>query len=385
MVEGAALEKLYGPKAHRGFESHLFRQIMKILILYTSTGLGHKKIAENIGGVLSGQHEVDLKNLFDVEPGALVDYGQRIYFWILSYWPELWDFFYTNRIFLKLTLPLRTVVAGFKAKRVQELLKNNHYDFVISTHTNASAIVSYLKQKGLYNGKFVIAFSDFHLHPYWLYDNADYYLANIDEQKEEMINRGVAGERIAVCGITLPEPTTVDAAAARLKFGLNEKDKVILIMAGSRGTGMYSETVAELQKTGAHLFVFCGTNEKIKQSLQKQFGANSKIHIIGWSDNLAEYYAVADIAVTKPGGLTIAECLLHGLPALISHYLPGQERMNLEYLTDRQLVMPELVDLYGIAADELQTGIFRGALKSNPNVSVVVQHGSTVKAAISGL
>lgn len=26
MVEGAALEKLYGSKAHRGFESHLFRQ-----------------------------------------------------------------------------------------------------------------------------------------------------------------------------------------------------------------------------------------------------------------------------------------------------------------------------------------------------------------------
>ena len=29
VVEGAALEKLYGSKAHHGFESHLFRQSLK--------------------------------------------------------------------------------------------------------------------------------------------------------------------------------------------------------------------------------------------------------------------------------------------------------------------------------------------------------------------
>src|SRR5258708_479577 len=139
---------------------------MKILVIYTSTGLGHKKIAENIAAVLNDQHEVQLVDLFDVEPSALVSGGQAIYYWILNYWPELWEFFYSNKIFLKLTLPWRTTIASFKAGKVSQLLDKGKFDLVICTHTNASAIISYLKHKASYMGKFVVAFSDFHLHPY---------------------------------------------------------------------------------------------------------------------------------------------------------------------------------------------------------------------------
>jgi processive 1,2-diacylglycerol beta-glucosyltransferase len=44
--------------------------------------------------------------------------------------------------------------------------------------------------------------------------------------------------------------------------------------------------------------------------------------------------AVADLAITKPGGLTTSECLVVGLPMLVISPIPGQEERNADYLLE---------------------------------------------------
>jgi processive 1,2-diacylglycerol beta-glucosyltransferase len=41
---------------------------------------------------------------------------------------------------------------------------------------------------------------------------------------------------------------------------------------------------------------------------------------------------VADLLITKPGGLTIAEALSAGLPMILSHPIPGPEERHVRYL-----------------------------------------------------
>ena len=43
----------------------------------------------------------------------------------------------------------------------------------------------------------------------------------------------------------------------------------------------------------------------------------------------------ADIIVTKPGGMTTAECLAKGLPMVIVSPLPGQEARNTDFLLEK--------------------------------------------------
>jgi len=358
---------------------------MKILVLYTSAGYGHKKIGENIAEVLKTEHQVDLLDLFSFAGGKTAEWGTTIYLKLLEFLPGLWEFFYTNSVFLNIAMPWRTYFARFKAIKVANLLINKHYDAVICTQVTASAIVSYLKQKKLFNGKFVIAFSDFHLHPFWLYDNADLYLANIPEQKEQMVARGVAGDKIFVCGITLPRLHEVDKSVVRGDFGLGEGDKTILVLGGGRGLGIDTKTIDELSKVDAKLIIVCGQNEELRQRLEKFYNNKLNIRVLGFVDYLPSLYAIASIVVTKPGGLTIAECLQHKLPILISSFIPGQERLNYEYLWDKNLIMPEIVDLYGPVADELKTGAFAEALNTNPILDIIVQDGSAVKQAIKSL
>ena len=150
----------------------------KILILYAAIGLGHKSIAENIAFHLTrAGYEAKPMDVQKTQGGTLAKAGKVFYQWMIQAWPGLWDFFYNTKWFINLTLPGRIKVAAKNHSEILNVLQAFSPDMVICTHTTASAIMSYIKQQGLYRGVFAIAFSDFHLHPYWLYQNADAYLA----------------------------------------------------------------------------------------------------------------------------------------------------------------------------------------------------------------
>src|SRR5579864_5292236 len=147
----------------------------KILILYASIGQGHKSIAENIGFYL--REDGLLVEFFDVQKaqeGFLTRFGTKLYQLLVQKFPGVWDWLYNTRWFISATLPFRTLVASFNYKNVLGIIDGFNPDVVISTHTTASAIISYLKQQNVYHGKFGIAFSDFHFHRYWLYKGADF-------------------------------------------------------------------------------------------------------------------------------------------------------------------------------------------------------------------
>jgi processive 1,2-diacylglycerol beta-glucosyltransferase len=54
----------------------------------------------------------------------------------------------------------------------------------------------------------------------------------------------------------------------------------------------------------------------------------------GFTTRIERIMAAADIAVTKPGGLTTSECLAMGLPMLVNSPIPGQEDRNCDYLLE---------------------------------------------------
>ena len=45
--------------------------------------------------------------------------------------------------------------------------------------------------------------------------------------------------------------------------------------------------------------------------------------------------ACADLAITKPGGLTVSECLAVRLPMILISPIPGQEERNADYLMEQ--------------------------------------------------
>jgi processive 1,2-diacylglycerol beta-glucosyltransferase len=339
----------------------------RILILYNSIGLGHKSIAENIGYYLDQDgYEVKLVDVLQVEGGRLTGMGAKVYNFFITKAPFIWSFLYLNNWLTSLFLPLRTKVASKNFENTKMLVENFNPGLIISTHTNASGIVAFLKQRGWYKGKFGIAFSDFHLHRYWLYDEADFYLINIKEQKQDMVALGIPAAKIFVCGMTLKPKPEIDALAVRQKLQIGSGDRVVLISSGSQGTGIDQELLEMLLgQPNTKALVICGKNTELFKYLSQKF-AGTNIITLGFYKPMDELYAIANIFITKPGGLSVAEALRFNLPVVVSHVLPGQEEMNFEYLEDKGLVMPESINLKTEILEELDSQSFHNDLLENP-------------------
>jgi processive 1,2-diacylglycerol beta-glucosyltransferase len=58
----------------------------------------------------------------------------------------------------------------------------------------------------------------------------------------------------------------------------------------------------------------------------------------------------SDIVITKPGGVTTAECLIKGLPMVVFEPIPGQETRNARYLMrhDAALIADDIDELCNV-------------------------------------
>lgn len=319
----------------------------RILILYTSIGLGHKYIAINIGYYLEqAGYEVKYHDVLKLQSGIMVSVGEWFHSLINRRFPFVWRWLYLSKIFSASTRWLRVPLAGSNCENVKQVIQEFHPDMVIATQTSASAPMAYLKRHGLYKGKFVIAFSDYHFHPYWEYKEADLYLTNIEEQKNALVKLGTDPKKISQIGITLKPQEQVDAQAVKQKLGLTGKS-IYLMSSGSLGIGfpesLLIQFAEELTQTkqNVQLVVVCGKNEKMKERLSGIVEQNKlNMTVLGFYEPMEELYSITEVFLTKPGGLTTAEALRDNVKLLTTHFLPGQEELNYKFLSLRGLIHP---------------------------------------------
>ncbi len=358
----------------------------RILILHTSVGLGHKFIAQNIGFQLSqAGFEVKVEDILEVQKGRLSETATKIHQWMNVQAPWLWSFLYhfTNKKWVSdLTLPVRLWVASRNCQKTLALINSFRPDAVISVQNVPSAVVSYLKKSGQFKGLFGIGFSDFHLHKFWLFKNADFYLANIEEQKQEMLKLGYAEERIFVCGMTLKPKMEINKDEVRQRLGIHPGERVVLVGSGSLGMGFNESLVEQLvQQPGLRPIVICGKNLQEARHLRKKF-ENSSAIILEFYSPMQELYSIAEIFLSKPGGLSTSESLQYNLPLLLTHYLPGQEELNVSYLLQKGLIMYERADMIGRVREEVSRKDFRISLSANSNSAKIVEPEFPAKNAV---
>jgi processive 1,2-diacylglycerol beta-glucosyltransferase len=62
--------------------------------------------------------------------------------------------------------------------------------------------------------------------------------------------------------------------------------------------------------------------------------ARHRAKVIGFTTEIDELMALADVVVSKPGGLTTSETLARGAAMAIVNPIPGQESRNSDYLLE---------------------------------------------------
>jgi hypothetical protein len=84
------------------------------------------------------------------------------------------------------------------------------------------------------------------------------------------------------------------------------------------------------------LTVVCGNNPRLYNRVRcttDRLGIEARV--IGFEPQMPERVAQADVVITKPGGLTVSECLSAGRPLVLVGAVPGQESLNQAWVVEQ--------------------------------------------------
>jgi processive 1,2-diacylglycerol beta-glucosyltransferase len=209
-------------------------------------------------------------------------------------------------------------------------------DLIICTHPVPNAVVSRLKRLGEEDVQLCTVITDYDAHGTWISQEVNHYLVSTPKVKHKLMERGVEGNRIEVTGIPV-HPSfwqTNDRNEVLKQFGLRDMPTV-LVMGGGWGLMDDDDQLLDYMtewRNRVQLIICVGSNEKMKDKLmQEERFVHPNIHILGFTREVSKLMDVADLLVTKPGGMTCTEGLSKGLPMLFYKPIPGQEEENSEY------------------------------------------------------
>jgi processive 1,2-diacylglycerol beta-glucosyltransferase len=177
----------------------------------------------------------------------------------------------------------------------------------------------------------------------WLTRHVDRYFVALDETRAHLERLGVPPAALTLSGIPIDsvfaEPK--DPRAMREKHELAPDVTTILVSAGGFGVGPVEALVHMLLELRhpVQLVVICRRSEPLRRRLDelavaRPRGVTPALHVVGYTTEMDEYMAAADVLVGKPGGLTSSEALARGLAVVIVRPIPGQEERNADHLLE---------------------------------------------------
>ena len=111
-------------------------------------------------------------------------------------------------------------------------------------------------------------------------------------------------------------------------------------MGGGAGILPFADIIRVLDdlEISLQIIAVTGENHRLRRELAKLEATlkNCTLNPLGYIDNIHELMAVADLLLSKPGGMTSAEAIATGLPILIYRPIPGQEEANTSYLVNQR-------------------------------------------------
>jgi processive 1,2-diacylglycerol beta-glucosyltransferase len=337
----------------------------RVLILSASAGAGHQRAGDALLADFQRQGaQAAHWDILDYATPAMKYAYSRGYVHLVGKAPSLWRMMY-ERSDRPGKRSLARVVEMLNSQRLPSAINQLNPSLIVCTHFTAACLVSELYACGKVRCPPTVVVTDFDIHAYWLVRHYQRYFIALDEARVYMERFGIDPQRITVSGIPVDPVFRVpkDKAATRRALGLDPDRTTLLvtparpqvprlqgpeaeitaplIRAGGSGVGPVETFLCELQslKVPAQVVAIAGKSEELKSRLDRLAGkipadALVKIHPVGFTRQMDDYMAAADLLISKPGGLTTSEAMARGLPMCVVHPVPGQEERNADHLLE---------------------------------------------------
>ncbi|MGN7471802.1 MGDG synthase family glycosyltransferase [Brevibacillus sp. SAFN-007a] len=307
----------------------------KILIFSASIGNGHNQAARAMQESLAenGCTSMIIDTLEYISP-TFHKILLESYMNLLRLSPKMWGRIYHNteksRFF-----DMNVLMNKLLANKLKKLINSVQPDAFIATHPFASCMLSVLKGRNDWTEPIYTIITDYTIHPSWINHHINYYFIGHEQLYYLVDIYRQDHQKFIPMGIPIMRKfrMPLDANEIKQRLGLAPEQKCIILSGGGLGLGSMETVLDGLEAIHLPLktFVLTGTNEKLyKKVMNKTY--RHEVVPLKFINNFHEYLEVADLIVTKSGGLTSAEVMSKRVPMIIYNPLPGQEERNSHFL-----------------------------------------------------
>ncbi len=363
---------------------------MKVLVLSATTGGGHMTAANALKEyILMQQPDADvliIDTIQYVSPfiNKAVTSG---YIYMVRNTPTIYGGIYNNSDKTDTTINKTVEITTSSLRnKLLPLIEEYKPDILVSTHPFSLEIASSLKTRELIDIPLIGIVTDFAVHQSYVADGVDAYIVSSREMVDDIVSRGIDRVKVYPYGIPVKQSfyKEIDRAAVFREEELDENLPTVLIMAGSFGVTdvikIYHKIVKSPEKF--QIVVITGKNEKLYETFERYLrkiainntiieykmmlknakppkktksGAKPKpvskqtssrnmkplkpTKLLYFTDEVEKYMHMADVIVTKPGGLTVSESIASELPMAIFKAIPGQEEQNADFLVSKNMAI----------------------------------------------
>ena len=351
----------------------------RVLILpFLNIPSGHQQVADSLISHLeiTGEQFLCKKvDIFSYSYGFIEKYVTNLYLKWIRHLPKTYSYLYRRMVIETLFEDKeKFFYENFFFRQMLKILREFSPDFILCTHALPSRLLNRLKRDaGLKIPVFNI-YTDFFIHNGWGFSHIDGHFVASGRMKNILLSKGIDPGKIFITGIPIHPQFRKKPLVAEPP----RRKPSILISGGSMGSGNMEGIIrllANQKNSPFHFYVLCGKNQGLFRKLSKLKSDHiSPLPYISSRKVMDLIYNQADLIITKPGGVTISECLKKRLPIMIYDKLPGQEEINYEELRLMNLAME--MGKWGKASDLLEqmSDFFSSPSKLSSYLSSVYQY-----------
>jgi processive 1,2-diacylglycerol beta-glucosyltransferase len=310
---------------------------LRVLILSASIGEGHDRPAYWLAEQIRTERPdsvVVIEDSLDAMGGLVtlisetapqVVFHRFRWLWDLGFWA------FTG------PAPARSLVqrglVRLGAPGVLRLVEDVKPDVIVSVYPQATEVASRLRRQGRIGVPVVAGITDVAALDYWASPGADLHLVTQPEAIDEV--REIAGENAEVHTVTgFTDPafyTPRSRSDARAAVGIPADATLVVVSGGGWGVGDVQGAMEEaLAVDGTTVVCLTGRNEELRSALEARFASERRVRVEGFTEQMADWLAAADVLVHSTGGLTVLEALLRGCPVVSYGWGRGHIRKHEE-------------------------------------------------------
>lgn len=307
----------------------------RVLVVTGTAGHGHVRAAKAVASALRTRHSALDVGEVDALAGMPRWFSSTYragYVWMVDRHPMVWRHFYeTNE---KAPTAIGHALTTFAGRSFLKTTLAWKPDLILCTHFLAPELFAWAQRTGRGSVPLHVVITDHDCHRVWWQPEVEAFYVSSDLVKARLSYRfGVPPGRIHVTGIPIDASfrDKRDPVAIRAKLGLDPQRPTVLLLTGGFTPGPMAASILGIwaDRPDVQVIAVCGKNARLLRrlsSLPRPVGG--VLHVLGFRDDVPDLMTVADLVVSKSGGLTTSESMAMGKPLVVSAAIAGQEERN---------------------------------------------------------